>query len=390
MGIEPYHSLKQGISGFEDRESHQAALYSRVLIEFKGLRACFQEKEKLFHNHPKKGLYYSPEAIMKAMVLKKQQSDLEWTDVPEPFCSGDQVLVKVEACAVCRTDLHVIDGDLKNPVLPIIPGHEIIGRVIKTGNHVQGFQQGDRVGIPWLGWTCGRCAYCLNGQENLCDNAKFTGYHINGGYAGMTVADGRYCFPVNPSIPAENAAPLMCAGLIGYRSYRMTGDASIIGLYGFGAAAHIIAPIAVGQGKTVYAFTKPDDAESQDFALSLGVHWAGSVNDPPPEQLDAAIIFAPAGELVPAALSCTRKGGVIVCAGIHMSDIPSFPYRLLWEERRIISVANLTRQDGIEFMELVSARPVHTTVTVFPLHEANRAVGLLRRGCLQGAAVLVP
>ncbi len=327
---------------------------------------------------------------MKAMVLRQQGTDLEMTEVPEPFCTHDQVLVKVEACAVCRTDLHVIDGDLDHPVLPLIPGHEIVGRVVKTGKNVKGIRTGDRVGIPWLGWTCGQCSYCISGQENLCDKARFTGYHIDGGYAEMTVADWRYCFPVDSRMPAENTAPLLCAGLIGYRSYRMAGDASIIGLYGFGAAAHIITQIAVGHGKTVYAFTKRDDAESRSFALSLGVHWAGAVSDQPPEMLDAAIIFAPAGELVPSALSHTRKGGIVVCAGIHMSDIPSFPYRILWEERCIRSVANLTRQDGMEFMELVSSIPVHTAVTVFPLRETNRAVSLLRAGRLQGAAVLVP
>lgn len=327
---------------------------------------------------------------MKAMILHKQRTALEYSDVPEPECLSGQVKIRVRACGVCRTDLHVIDGDLPDPVLPLIPGHEIVGEIMDVAGNVHSFKPGDIVGVPWLGWTCGRCFYCMNGLENLCDHARFTGYHINGGYAEMTVADGRYCFPVDSRIPAENAAPLLCAGLIGYRSYRMAGDAHIIGLYGFGAAAHIIAQIAVVQGKTVYAFTKPQDVDSRKFALSLGVHWSGSVTDTPPERLDAGIIFAPAGELVPTALSHTRKGGIVVCAGIHMTDIPSFPYRLLWEERRIISVANLTRQDGLDFMKTASSLPLHTTVTTYPLKEANSAIDSLRKGQLQGAAVLIP
>jgi propanol-preferring alcohol dehydrogenase len=326
---------------------------------------------------------------MRAMVLEAQRSPLRLREVPIPEPGPGQVLVKVHACAVCRTDLHVIDGDLPNPKLPLIPGHEIVGSVAKLGEGVERFTIGDRVGIPWLGWTCGTCRYCQSGRENLCDRARFTGYHIDGGYADYTVADARYCFPIPPGFPDVQAAPLLCAGLIGYRSYRFAGEAERIGFYGFGAAAHLLIQVARYQGRQVYAFTRPGDAAGQEFARQLGAVWAGDSDVLPPEPLDAAIIFAPAGSLVPQALRAVAKGGTVVCAGIHMSDIPSFPYALLWGERTVRSVANLTRADGEAFLALAPKIPIASEVTPFPLERANEAVEAVRHGQIQGAAVLV-
>lgn len=311
-------------------------------------------------------------------------------DVPIPEPGTEQIRVKIHACGVCRTDLHIVDGELPHPNLPIIPGHEIVGVVDKLGGSVERFKIGDRVGIPWLGWTDGTCRYCRSGRENLCDNARFTGYDINGGYAEYTVADQRYCFPIPEGYPDAQAAPLLCAGLIGYRSYRMTGDAERIGFYGFGAAAHIIAQVAVYQGRKIYAFTRSGDTEGQEFAKGLGAVWAGGSDEKPPEELDAAIIFAPVGPLVPAALRALAKGGTVVCAGIHMSDIPSFPYDILWGERVIRSVANLTRQDGEELLKIAPQVPVKTHVETYPLTKANEALADLRAGRFTGAAVLVP
>jgi propanol-preferring alcohol dehydrogenase len=328
---------------------------------------------------------------MKAMILTEPRTLLTLTDVPDPTPGPDQLLIKVHTCAVCRTDLHVIDGELPNPKLPLIPGHEIIGTVIAKGAAVDRFAIGDRVGVPWLGWSCGSCPYCLSGRENLCDNARYTGYQIDGGYAELTVADARFCFPIAASYPDEEAAPLMCAGLIGYRALRMAGDAdrtSRLGLYGFGAAAHIIAQVAHHQGREIYAFTRPGDTPAQQLAMHLGASWAGGSDEQPPVPLDAAIIFAPTGPLVPIALRAVAKGGTVVCAGIHMSDIPAFPYDILWGERVIRSVANLTRLDGDEFLALAPTIPVKTRVTTFPLAQANEAVAALRSGTMTGAAVL--
>ncbi len=298
--------------------------------------------------------------------------------------------MNVRACAVCRTDLHVVDGELPKPKLPLVPGHEIIGVVTAMGDGVERFQAGDRVGIPWLGWTCGVCEYCRTGRENLCNQARFTGYTLDGGYAEYTVADQRYCFPIPDSYSDAEAAPLLCAGLIGYRSLGKTGDARRIGIYGFGAAAHIITQVARFQGREVYAFTRRGDQEGQQFARSQGAAWAGDSENLPPEKLDAAIIFAPSGELVPLALKALGKGGTVVCGGIHMSDIPAFPYDLLWEERSLCSVANLTRRDAEEFFALAPRVPVRTTVQTFPLSEANEALERLRSGSIKGAAVLLP
>jgi alcohol dehydrogenase, propanol-preferring len=309
--------------------------------------------------------------------------------IPAPMARENQLLIRVRACAVCRTDLHIVDGELPRPKLPLILGHEIVGTVASLGNGVERFNVGDRVGVPWLGWTCGRCGYCRNGQENLCDAAKFTGYTIDGGYAEYTVADQRYCFPIPESYGDAEAAPLLCAGLIGYRSLVKAGSATRLGIYGFGAAAHIVTQIAKYQQSEIYAFTRPGDAEAQRFARSLGAVWTGSSDDSPPEKLDAALIFAPIGALVPQALKAVRKGGTVVLGGIHMSDIPTFPYSILWEERSIVSVANLTRRDGEEFMALAPKVPVHTEVHAFPLERAVDALNLLRAGKLQGAAVLV-
>ena len=326
---------------------------------------------------------------MRAMVLHRPGEALRLEIRPVPRPGPGQVLLRVEACGVCRTDLHLIDGELPDPRLPIIPGHEIVGRVAALGEGVAGFVPGQRIGVPWLGWTCGHCRYCLSSRENLCDAARFTGYQIDGGYADYTLADARYCFPLaDAAVQAATQAPLLCAGLIGYRALRLAEGADRVGIYGFGAAAHIVAQVVRHQGHRFYAFTRPGDVDSQAFARALGAAWAGEAGQAPPEALDAAIIFAPAGPLVPAALKQLEKGGRLVCAGIHMSDIPGFPYADLWGERSIRSVANLTRQDGLEFLALAPRIPVQTSVTVFPLEEANAALLRLRRGALQGAAVL--
>jgi propanol-preferring alcohol dehydrogenase len=329
------------------------------------------------------------ESTMHAMVLEKSRARLRGTRVPQPKLGDGQILVRVCACAVCRTDLHVVDGELPHPKLPLVPGHEIVGRVAQTGPGAHRFRPGDRVGIPWLGWTCGECRYCRSGRENLCEKAKFTGYTLDGGYAEYIAADERFCFPIPDSYSDAHAAPLLCAGLIGYRSLVKAGDAERLGLYGFGAAAHIVCQIARHQGRKVFAFTRPGDDKAQTFALSLGAVWAGDSNTSPPEQLAAAIIFAPAGSLIPQALKAVAPGGTVVCGGIHMSDIPSFPYDILWGERTVCSVANLTRRDGEEFMALVSRFPIETTIQTFPLSEANEALDHLRTGRLNGAAVLM-
>ncbi len=326
---------------------------------------------------------------MQAMVLETPGKALVARDMPVPSPDRGQVLLRVHSCGVCRTDLHIVDHELRHPKLPLIPGHEIVGTVVRAGSEATTFREGDRVGVPWLGYTCGECRFCRRGRENLCDNARFTGYTIDGGYAEYTVADERYCFPIPDGYPDDQAAPLLCAGLIGYRSYRMTGDtARRLGFYGFGAAAHILAQVAIHEGKEIYAFTRPGDKEGQDFARRLGAVWAGDSGTRPPEELDAAIIFAPVGSLVVDALKATIKGGVVVCAGIHMSDIPSFPYHLLWEERVIRSVANLTRADGDGLMEVAPQVPVRTEITTYPLSEANSALDDLRAGRIHGAAVL--
>jgi propanol-preferring alcohol dehydrogenase len=327
---------------------------------------------------------------MHAMMLDAPGRPLEYRRCPRPEPGPGQVLVEVSACAVCRTDLHVVDGDLTEPKLPIVPGHEIVGRVVESGDGVEAFAVGERVGIPWLGWTCGECRYCRSGQENLCPNARFTGYQIDGGYADYTVADARYCFPIHGDYSDAEAAPLLCAGLIGYRSLRMAGDAERLGIYGFGAAAHIVAQVARHQGRRLFAFTRPGDETAQAFAGRLGAEWTGGSDEAPPEELDAAIIFAPIGALVPAALRAIRPGGVVVCGGIHMSDIPAFPYDILWREKRLVSVANLTRADGEAFLELAPKVPVKTEIETFPMDQANEALRRLREGELTGAAVLVP
>ena len=327
---------------------------------------------------------------MRAMVLEAPRTPLQERIVARPAAGPGQVLVEVAACAVCRTDLHVVDGELTQPKLPIIPGHEIVGRVVEAGEGVQGFAIGQRVGIPWLGWTCGECAFCRSGQENLCPDARFTGYQIDGGYAEYAVADARYCFPVIGDYGDAEAAPLLCAGLIGYRALTMAGDGERLGIYGFGAAAHIVAQVARHQGRRLFAITREGDAAAQAFALRLGCVWAGGSQEEPPEPLDAAIIFAPVGALVPAALRAIRPGGTVVCAGIHMSDIPSFPYDILWREKRLVSVANLTRNDGTAFLALAPEVPVKTQVEILPLEAANEALARLREGRLTGAAVLVP
>src|ERR1043165_323784 len=327
--------------------------------------------------------------MMRAMIFEKpgKALSLRQMDLTEP--SAEQVLLRVLACAVCRTDLHVIDGELTNPKTPLIPGHEIVGSVAAVGVAVTRFKVGDRVGVPWLGWTCGECSFCREGQENLCDRAKFTGYTLDGGYAEYTVADQRFCFPIPEIYSDIEAAPLLCAGLIGYRSLVKAGNGKRLGIYGFGAAAHIVAQVAKYQKREIYAFTRSGDSKAQEFALSFGAVWAGSSNQSPPVKLDAAIIFAPVGALVPQALNAVRQGGTVVAGGIHMSDIPSFPYALLWEERSSCSVANLTRRDGAEFMELAPKVPVRTEVETFALEEANQALDRLRSGKIHGAAVLV-
>jgi alcohol dehydrogenase, propanol-preferring len=327
--------------------------------------------------------------VMRAMVLEYPGVPLEMRERPIPQPGPGEILLDVAACGVCRTDLHVVDGDLTQPKLPVIPGHEIVGRVVAAGPGVAGFATGARVGVPWLGYTCGVCPYCRAGRENLCDAPLFTGYTRDGGYATHVVADARYSFPLPAGMNDAEAAPLLCAGLIGWRSYRMAGEGAALGLYGFGAAAHILAQVAVWQGRRVYAFTRSGDAAAQAFARSLGAVWAGASDELPPEPLDAAIIFAPVGALVPAALKAVRKGGRVVCGGIHMSDIPRFPYALLWEERQVVSVANLTREDAREFLEIAPRAGVRTEVTRYPLARANDALSDLREGRLQGAAVLV-
>jgi propanol-preferring alcohol dehydrogenase len=323
------------------------------------------------------------------MLFEKPGKPLRLSEFARPTPAPGQVLIRVHACAVCRTDLHVLDGELAYPKLPLVPGHEIVGIVEQLGAGSARFKIGDRVGVPWLGWTCGECSYCRNGQENLCDRAKFTGYTLDGGYAEFTVADQRFCFPIPDSYSDAEAAPLLCAGLIGYRSLVKSGNGKRLGIYGFGAAAHIVAQVAKYQRREIYAFTRPGDQKAWEFALNLGAVWAGGSNQLPPEQLDAAIIFAPVGLLVPQALRVIRKGGRVVCGGIHMSDIPSFPYSILWEERSICSVANLTRRDGEEFMTLAPKVPVRTEIETFPLEEANEALHQLHAGKIRGAAVLV-
>lgn len=326
---------------------------------------------------------------MKAMVLMSVGSPLIERELPEPKPGPGQVLIQVGACAVCRTDLHVYDGDLTEPKLPLVLGHEIVGRVAQIGADVERYSEGDRVGVPWLGWTCGECQYCLSERENLCANAQFTGYQINGGFAEMAVADERFAFPVDDSYSDLEAAPLLCAGLIGHRSLVAAGPAQKLGLYGFGAAAHIVAQVASYEGRRLFAFTRPGDSQAQSFARELGAEWAGSSEETPPEELDAAIIFAPVGFLVPAALKAVAPGGIVVCAGIHMSEIPAFPYNILWMERSIRSVANLTRRDGEEFMALAPKVPVKTHAVEYRLDQANEALDDVRAGRLSGAAVLV-
>jgi alcohol dehydrogenase, propanol-preferring len=327
---------------------------------------------------------------MQAMVLERAGTPLKATELGVPEAGPGEILIKVAACGVCRTDLHIFDGELSHPKLPLVLGHEIVGHVAVLGSGVAEFAIGDRVGVPWLGHTDGTCSYCRSDQENLCDHPRFTGYQIDGGYADYTVADARYAFKLPETYGDAEAAPLLCAGLIGYRSLKLAGDPHRLGIYGFGAAAHIIAQVARAQGREVYAFTRPGDQQAQDFALSLGAEWAGDSDAAPPQPLDAAIIFAPVGTLVPAALKAVRKGGVVVCGGIHMSDIPSFPYEILWEERALRSVANLTRADACEFLALAPKLSVKTSVSHMPLSAANEALEHLRKGELTGAAVLIP
>ena len=328
---------------------------------------------------------------MRAMVLDAPRSELQEREIPKPEPADGQLLIRVLACGVCRTDLHIVDGELTRPKLPLVIGHEIVGLVEVVGGDMP-FRLGQRVGVPWLGWTCGVCAYCTSGRENLCDRARFTGYDIDGGYAEYCVADARFCFPIADEYDDAHAAPLLCAGLIGYRALRLTGEPTTVkrlGIYGFGAAAHLITQVAVARGQKVFAFTRSGDDESQSFARAMGAVWAGAAGETP-EPLDAAIIFAPAGDLVPRALRATAKGGIVVCAGIHMSDIPSFPYDLLWGERTLRSVANLTRRDGDEFLALAPRVPVRTEIERFPITQANDALSALRSGRVRGAAVLIP
>ena len=326
---------------------------------------------------------------MRAMLFEKAGQPLRSAELPPPQPGAGQVLIRVRACAVCRTDLHIADGELKQPKLPVIPGHEVIGVVEKLGQGANRFKLRDRVGVPWLGWTCDACEFCLSGGENLCDQARFTGYTLDGGYAEYAVADQRFCFAIPESYSDTEAAPLMCAGLIGYRSLIKAGAGKRLGIYGFGAAAHIVAQVARYQDREIYAFSRPGDEAAQKFALGLGAVWAGSSSELPPVKLDGAIIFAPAGELLPQALRALKKGGTVVCGGIHMSDIPSFPYSILWEERSVCSVANLTRRDAEEFLPLAARIPVRTEVQTFPLERANEALEKLRSGQVNGAAVLV-
>jgi propanol-preferring alcohol dehydrogenase len=327
---------------------------------------------------------------MRAMVLEEPRRPLVMRERPLPEPAAGEILMEIAACGVCRTDLHVVDGELPNPKLPVVPGHEIVGRIAAMGEGVTGLAIGQRIGVPWLGHTCGVCPYCRAARENLCDRPLFTGFTRDGGYATHTVADARYAFPLPERMDDAGVAPLLCAGLIGWRSYRMAGEGRALGLYGFGAAAHILAQVAAWQGRRVHAFTRAGDKAAQTFARSLGAVWAGGSDEMPPEPLDAAIIFAPVGALVPSALRAVKKGGRVVCGGIHMSDIPSFPYRLLWEERHVVSVANLTREDAREFLGLAPQAGVRTEVTRYPLDQANAALADLREGRLQGAAVLIP
>ena len=326
---------------------------------------------------------------MLAMILDAPGQPLRQGELTIPTPNPEQVLIRIHVCGVCRTDLHIVDGELSEPHLPLVVGHQIVGTVVEVGDRVANFSKGDRVGVPWLGYTCNHCRYCLSGQENLCDSARFTGYQLNGGYAEYTVADERFCFSIPDDYPDLQAAPLLCAGLIGYRSLRMTEESQLLGFYGFGSSAHLLTQVARYQKREVYAFTRPGDTGGQAFARDVGAVWAGGSNDSPPKELDAAIIFAPVGKLVPAALRAVRKGGIVVCAGIHMSDIPAFPYHLLWEERVLRSVANLTRQDGEEFLALAPQVPIHSQVEAFPLTKANEALEALRTGKINGSAVLV-
>jgi len=325
---------------------------------------------------------------MRAMVLHRPGRALELENIPVPRPSAGELLLKITACGICRTDLHVVDGELTEAKLPLVPGHQIVGIVQESAPGVEGFTPGDRVGVPWFGGACGECDYCLSGRENLCDQAIFTGYQTNGGFAEYCTANSRFCFPLPDGYPDTQAAPLLCAGLIGFRSLRMAGSGKRVGIYGFGAAAHIVTQVATWQGREVYAFTRPEDTAGQSFAREMGACWAGGSFDSPPQPLDSAIIFAPAGELVPLALRAVAKGGIVVCGGIHMSDIPSIPYDILWGERSIISVANLTRQDGLEFLRLAPQARVRTEVEIFPLEQANEALAALREGRIRGAAVL--
>ena len=326
---------------------------------------------------------------MHAMQMQKQKEKLLYVDIPMPEPGVNEILIKVHACGICRTDLHVVDGDLKEPKLPVIPGHQIVGTIAQLGKGVNYFYVGQRVGVPWVGNTCGECVYCRSGRENLCDHAVFTGYQSDGGFAEYCVARPQFCFPIPENYPDDQAAPLLCAGLVGYRSLKKTGDAKRLGLYGFGAAAHIVIQVAKYQNRDVYAFTRPGDTEAQKFALSLGAVWAGDSDQSAPVLLDAAIIFAPVGDLVPIALRAVCKGGIVVCGGIHMSDIPSFPYDILWGERTICSVANLTRRDGEEFLALAPKIPIKTEVHTYPLAKTNEALDDLRNGKFTGAAVIV-
>jgi propanol-preferring alcohol dehydrogenase len=325
---------------------------------------------------------------MRAMVLERQREPLRPAELPDPSPGHGELLISVSACGVCRTDLHILDGELKKPKLPLVPGHQIVGRVVEAGEGAERFQLGDRVGVPWLGSVCGECRYCKSGRENLCDRARFTGYDRDGGYADLAVADERFCFPIPARYPDVQAAPLLCAGLIGFRALRLVGDAERIGLYGFGASAHILCQVAVHQGRKVFVFTREGDAEGQRFARGLGAAWAGASSEQPPEELDGAIVFAPVGALMPLALRASAKGARIVSAGIHMSDIPSFPYEILWGERTLGSVANLTRKDGEEFLRLAPQVPVRTEVELHPLERADEALASIRSGRLRGAAVL--
>jgi propanol-preferring alcohol dehydrogenase len=325
---------------------------------------------------------------MRAMLFEHARQPLRMVELPDPAPGAGEVLISVHACGVCRTDLHIVDGELSEPKLPLVLGHQIVGTVVGAGEGAERFAAGERVGVPWLGWACGECRYCRSGRENLCDRAKFTGYDVDGGYAELTVADERFCFPLPTDLSDLGAAPLLCAGLIGYRALRLVGDAERLGFYGFGASAHILCQVAVHQGRRVFAFTREGDEETQQFARGLGAEWAGSSEQTPPEELDGAIVFAPAGALMPAALRASAKGARVISAGIHMSDIPSFPYEILWGERSLGSVANLTRRDGEEFLRIAPEVPVRTEVEVYPLADAERALGDIRSGRLRGAAVL--